>query len=71
MQTSLSFGISGVNPEGCAIWLNVASGATPEIVGSAAGNEVSGASSRMVRRRGKGFMVKAATKACRRIRGSV
>jgi hypothetical protein len=71
MQTSLSFGISGVNPEGCAIWLNVASGATRGVADSAAGNEASGARSRVRKRRGKCLMVRAATKACRRIRGSV
>jgi hypothetical protein len=50
MQTSLSFGISGVKPEGCAIWLNVVSGATRGMLGSAAGNAASGASRSAVRR---------------------
>jgi hypothetical protein len=56
MQTSLSFGISGVNPDGCAIWLKVASGATRGVLGSAACNATSGASSRAVRSGKVGFM---------------
>jgi hypothetical protein len=56
MQTSLSFGISGVNPEGCAIWLNVASVATRGMDGSAACKEASGASRRVVRSGRADFM---------------